>query len=501
MAAISNTVVADETEVVVTLPEMEDSNVNGNKATKEKAALSSKLDKKSVDDNIAECEPGRLLKFLLCAVAALEGSDNLLMPATMFALQDKAGIKFTDLVYLGGIQAVCTNIAAPLWGMLADRGTLSRRNILIVGSLGQGLVTVLLAFVTDLTPMVFLRGMNGVMLASLRPISNGVVADTTSDGLRGKIFGQVQAALILGMLFTSVVATPIARQDIYGIQGWRVAFVIVGSLSLVVCVLLKLFFVDPVVQADRKASKGFQAVVDEIKNLCGFFKIPTFSVMIMQGIFGTIPWAVLGYMTLYFQLAGLPDWQATILQTEQLIVGIAGNMLGGYVADALARRLGYHGRPLNAQLTVSMGLPLIAVMFWGIPAGEGDFAVYFVLLFLWALSGCWAQSGTNFPILCDLVPQEARCRILAWECCLENTIANALAPPIVAHVATELGYTFGKEAEKGEELKSAQALGASMVIINTDPGLICLAAYSLLHLTYPRDMSRSKSKPDQTVGS
>merc|ERR1711948_200526 len=104
---------------------------------------------------------------------------------------------------------------------------------------------------------------------------------------------------------------------------------------------------------------GFGAILDEIKSLCQFFKIPSFSVMIMQGIFGTIPWAVLGYMTLFFQLSGLSDWQATVLQTEQLVVGIAGNMLGGYVADALARRLGYHGRPLNAQLTVSMGIPLI----------------------------------------------------------------------------------------------------------------------------------------------
>jgi MFS family permease len=417
----------------------------------------------------------------------------------MFALQDKAGIKFTDLVYLGGIQAVCTNIAAPLWGILADRGALSRRTILILGSFGQGLVTVLLACVTDLTPMVFLRGMNGMMLAALRPISNGVVADNTSDGLRGKIFGQVQAALILGMLFTSIVATPIARQDIFGIQGWRVAFVIVGSLSLVVCILLRLFFVDPVVRQDRQARKGFQAVEDEIKSLCSFFKIPTFSVMIMQGIFGAITWVILGYMTLYFQLAGLTDWQATVLQTEKFAVGICGNILGGYVADALARQLGYHGRPLSAQISVMIGLPLIAVLFWGIPAGEGKFTEYVVVVFLWALLGCWAQSGTKFPILCDLVPQEARCRILAWECCIQNTIANALAPPIVAHVATELGYTFGEKADKGEEVSSAQALGASMVIINSVPGLISLMAYSLLHWTYPRDMRRSKSNIRELV--
>merc|ERR1719282_1738866 len=133
-------------------------------------------------------EPSSLLKFLLCAVAALEGADNLLIGATMFALIEKGGIEFTDLVYLGGLQAVCTNIAGPIWGMIADRRAVSRRNILIFASLGQGLATVGLALTTDLKPMIALRGINGVMLAALRPISNGVVADSTSDSLRGKVF-------------------------------------------------------------------------------------------------------------------------------------------------------------------------------------------------------------------------------------------------------------------------------------------------------------------------
>jgi len=36
-----------------------------------------------------------------------------------------------------------------------------------------------------------------------------------------------------------------------------------------------------------------------------------------------------------------------------------GSILGGLVADALAKRLGLHGRPLCAQITVAIGIPLI----------------------------------------------------------------------------------------------------------------------------------------------
>merc|ERR1712151_177665 len=372
----------------------------------------------------------------------------------------------------------------------------SRRAILIIGSLGQGAVTVALAFITSLTPMIFLRGMNGIMLASFRPITNGIVADTTSEKRRGKVFGQVQATLIVGMLFTSLVAIPIANKEVLGFQGWRVAFVLVGSLSLVVSALLQVFFVDPISIVEKTEAKGCGVVLEELRSVLQFFKIPTFSVMIMQGIFGTIPWSVLGYMTLFFQLSGLSDVQAMLLSTEQLVIGIFGNMLGGYVADSLAKRCGYHGRPLSAQVTVSVGLVLIGAMFWAIPAGEGDFGVYFVLLFLWALLGCWAQSGTNFPILCEIVPENLRCRVLAWECCLENTIASALTPPIVAFVAKWRGYSFGEEATDATKLDSATALGESMVSINTVPGLVCLCAYSLLHCSYPRDIKRQQAQEE-----
>jgi len=355
---------------------------------------------------------------------------------------------------------------------------------------------------TDLTPMVVLRGINGIMLSALRPISNGVVADSTSDALRGKIFGQIQSSMTLGMLFTSVLATPIARMTILTFQGWRVAFVLIGSLSLLVCLLLVLRFVDPTT-TEKKQSKGCRTLVNEIKSLLHFFTIPTFSIMIMQGIFGTIPWGVLGMQTLFFQLSGLTDFEATILATEGLIVGIFGNALGGLVADALARRFGYHGRPLNAQFTVAVGMPLITALFYWITPGEGNVYIYFVFLFLWALFGCWAQSGTNFPILCEIVPADKRCRILAWECCLENTIASAITPFVVAAVSEYFGYSYSEEDKNDPiaKIEAARALGKSMTLIVLVPGICCFCVYSILHCTYERDVKRAQTLSKQALES
>merc|ERR1719401_692081 len=109
----------------------------------------------------------------------IEGADTQLLGASMKALQEDLNLQLMDISYMTMSQLVCTNLAAPFWGILADRGVLRRRTILLVGALGQGLVTILLAFVTDMLPLVFLRALNGALLAALRPISNGIVADMT----------------------------------------------------------------------------------------------------------------------------------------------------------------------------------------------------------------------------------------------------------------------------------------------------------------------------------
>lgn len=53
----------------------------------------------------------------------------------------------------------------------------------------QGLSTVMLSFTTGFSWMLLLRVVNGAMLASLKPLCVGLVADTTSETSRGRIYG------------------------------------------------------------------------------------------------------------------------------------------------------------------------------------------------------------------------------------------------------------------------------------------------------------------------
>eukprot|EP00933_Yihiella_yeosuensis_P059215 TRINITY_DN601_c0_g1_i4.p1 TRINITY_DN601_c0_g1~~TRINITY_DN601_c0_g1_i4.p1 ORF type:complete len:526 (+),score=108.53 TRINITY_DN601_c0_g1_i4:87-1664(+) len=441
-----------------------------------------------------EREPTGLLLVCLAGVSMLEGADTTLIPTTMFALQSDIGLKLTDVAILTTVQMVLTNLAAPFWGILADRGTLKRRQILAIGALGEGCAVTLLGFVPTMWPMIFLRGMSGFFLASLRPVCNGIIADSTSENRRGKIFGRVQSSLLFGMFTLTLISGNIANITIAGIHGWRVCFALLGIVAVAMSAAITSFMVEPPFTPDPDKKHGIRAVFDELATVFRFLTIPTFCVMIMQGIFGTIPWSVMGNGLLYFKLCGLKDWEGSILTSEGTVAGVFGNLLGGLVADSLARRFGYHGRPLSAQITVAIGIPLIFMQFWGIPAGQGTFATYFFVIAAFGIFGSWAQSGTNFPILSDIVPSKDRGKVMAWECALENSIANAIGPVFVSLLAEKcFGYEFGEEEKKGKSIHSAEALGKAMTVTICIPWLITLAAYTLLHYSYPRDMKRLKA--------
>lgn len=442
-------------------------------------------------------QPGWKMLFALCLASAVEGIDSQLVPAVQFALQKGGMMVLTDVAILSSVQMVLTNLAAPFWGGIADRGCIKRKHILMIGAIGEATAATLMAFVPSFPFMIVLRGMSGFFLASLRPIVNGIVADSTSDDRRGKMFSYVQSALLVGMCVTTLVAGNLANIQVGEIPGWRALFVLGGVLSALVGLVIGIFMVEPPKQLDDSAGKGCcGAVWQEISIMAQFLTIPTFCIMVVQGIFGTIPWTVMGNNLLFFKLSGLEDWQGSLLASEGTVVGVFGNLIGGAVADCLAKRFGYHGRPLNAQITVAIGIPLIYLWFAGIPPGSdaATFGVYFAVIASFSLLGNWAQSGTNFPILSDIVPPKNRSKVMAVECALENSIATLIGPLFVANLANAFGYQFGRVKGESKDIPSATALGQAMAATICIPWCVTFLGYSFFHISYPADMRKLKAQ-------
>lgn len=201
--------------------------------------------------------PGAKLIFLLCLVTGLEGADMVLLPCVLYALERDVGLSLNDLAMMSMVQALASNFAAPAWGVLADRGTLRRKTIIVAGCVLQGLITMLLAGVDGFALMTVLRAFNGAFLASLKPIASGIIADTTAETHRGKVYSTVGMSLNFGMMLGAFVGTNLGRKTVFGLQGWRVSFLIIGGASVLVGAIAAAAMVEPPkVIAAKKEGKG-----------------------------------------------------------------------------------------------------------------------------------------------------------------------------------------------------------------------------------------------------
>lgn len=450
-----------------------------------------------ISETVAEIrEAGVVLLSSLCLVSVLEGADMALLPAVFYALQTDLGLSLSDLATMTLIQGVTTSAVAPFWGILADRGIMKRKHIIVMGCVLQGLVTMLLSVIDSMVGMTMLRALNGALLASLRPVASGIIADVTSEQRRGKVYGVVQFCTNCGLMAGGLIGTPLSTKTVLGWQGWRVAFIGIGSLSVLVGIFAACTMTEPARETSGAHVKDRGAMRQELRKLLSCFRMPTFCALIFQGWFGGIPWNAMGYATLFYQVGGLDDAKAAILSSMGQASGAFGGLLGGLIGDRLARCCPLHGRPLTAQISVLAGIPVAYLTFMmDPPAGEAAFFYYMGLVTFLGLTATWCGVGVNLPILTEIVRPEGRSTILAWESALESTFACILGNAMVGFLAEKVfGYRLDNSDHARADVESRRALGKALTLTCFTPWLICWVVYSLLHWSYPKDLKRVKNE-------
>lgn len=443
-----------------------------------------------VQDKAVET-PKKLIS-LLCLVSSLEGADMVLLPCVLFALQQDLGLSLNDLAMMSMVQALAGNFAAPMWGVFADRGTLRRKTIIVMGCILQGLITMILAGVDGFALMLVLRAFNGAMLASLKPIASGIIADVTTETNRGKVYSTMGMSLNIGMMLGSFVGTNLGRKTILGLQGWRISFLIIGGASVLVgAIAATLMDEPPKVFAEKKEGNGWAVVKQEFKEVGSYFKLPSFCVLILQGCFGVIPWNALGYKTLFFQLGGITDMQASLIDVASQIAGTFGNLLGGVIGDRLSQYSRYHGRPFTAQFSVLAGIPVAWFIFMVSPP-ESAFLYYLLLMVVLGLTATWCGVAVNLPILAEIVKDDRRATIMAWEGTLESTCSAVLGNAMVGILAQNVfGYDLNnaKSDASGKDPTKTKALGSALMLVSFVPWILCFFSYTLLHWSYKKDLA------------
>lgn len=445
---------------------------------------------------------------LIQAASVLEKCDEQILPALYSRVGASLDASPTQLGYITLARAFVQALTSPLAGFASEffpRGT-----VIGVGCCIWAFFTSAFACVSSLKLGIMLCAVNGLGLALVIPSVQSLTADLHSRESRGRAFGGLWLVISLGGMIGALYATNMGAHRPFGMEGWRFVFFSVSLVSAVTGILNHVYVKDETFEERTRCrdvddsgqsishnlSSDGRNVMSRIKivsqHIVGVMKIPTFSLIILQGIVGSVPYASLVFLTLYLQLLGMSDTSASVIVALYLIGGGLGGLLGGWIGDIVASRYPNHGRILATQFSVFIGIPFSLLVFKGLPDnGSNIFVVmlYAITIFAFAVLTAWPAPCANNPIFSEIVPPDQRNLVYSFDRCFEGAVA-AFATPLVGYMSETMFGFSGTSTVSGDpavDLPNAHALGSALVAFTTLPWIFCFVVYSSIHATYPRD--------------
>lgn len=175
--------------------------------------------------------------------AIMERADENLLPAVYKEVSEAFSAGPSDLGYLTFIRNLVQGLASPLAGVLVINH--DRPTVLAMGTFFWAVSTAAVGASQQFFQVAFWRAINGFGLAIVIPALQSFIADSYTDGVRGTGFGLLSLVGTLGGIGGGVLATIMAGQQYWGMPGWRVAFVMMATLSSLIGWLVFLFVEDP----------------------------------------------------------------------------------------------------------------------------------------------------------------------------------------------------------------------------------------------------------------
>lgn len=241
--------------------------------------------------------------------------------------------------------------------------------------------------------------------------------------------------------------------------------------------------------------------------LSQMLKISSFRILVIQGIFGVIPWAAFNFRGLFFREAGLNEAEMTAILTYSTYGSLIGNMLGGLLGDLLSRVWGVHGRVVAAEISIYAGIPIALVTFVIPPIGDA-YTYYLNVTIALALMTAWVPVACNNPVLCALAPEGNRAIVFSWTTLLGvflEGFSGGLGGTAIDTLTKIFGYNPGcadiDPPSECDNNNNQAAIGRSIVIVACVGWAIAGGLYSYLRVIYPKDIATIHEERAQEAGS
>ncbi|XP_006366518.1 tetracycline resistance protein, class B-like [Solanum tuberosum] len=443
----------------------------------------------------------RLTLVLVNIAGIMEKADETLLPNVYTEIGKDLHTDPTGLGSLTLFRSLVQCLCYPLAAYLSAHH--NRAHVIALGAFLWSAATFLVAISSTFTQMAISRGLNGIGLAIVTPAIQSLVADSTNESNRGTAFGWLALTSSFGSILGGLLSVLIAETSFMGIPGWRLSFHLVGIVSVVVGFLVRLFANDPRYlgskadkEKDQLKLKSFQEEVSELlKEAKAVIKVPSFQILIAQGVSGTFPWSALSFATMWLELIGFSHKTTALLWTLFRVADSLGSLFGGFMGDVLSKHLPNSGRIILAQISTGSAIPIAAILLLLLPNDPKTATLHGLVLFIMGSIISWCGSATNNPIFAEIVPERARTSIYALDRSFE-TIISSFAPLVVGILAQQVfGYKPIPEGSTGSQeietdRQNAASLAKALYAAIGIPMVICCSIYSFLYFTYPQDRDR-----------
>ncbi|KAK9233627.1 hypothetical protein WN943_023878 [Citrus x changshan-huyou] len=493
-----------------------------------------------------------LTMVLVNLAGIMERADESLLPGVY---KEVGAALRTDPTGLGSLtlfRSIVQSSCYPLAAYLSVHH--NRAHVIALGAFLWAAATFLVAISTTFFQVAVSRGLNGIGLAIVTPSIQSLVADSTDESNRGMAFGWLQLTGNFGSIIGGLCSVLIASTSFMGIPGWRIAFHLVGLISVIVGILVHLFAKDPRCSDGKSRAKDqkphtafWSEMKDLIKEAKMVINIPSFQIIVAQGVSGSFPWSALSFAPMWLELIGFSHGLTAFLMTLFTIAGSLGGLFGGWMGDTLAKRLPNSGRIILSQISSGSAIPIAAVLLLVLPDDPSTGFMHGLVLVIMGLCISWNAPATNnvnskcplkhnqtkqwygflfegvngamaaialfkqsitctlfehltiaySPIFAEIVPERSRTSIYALDRSFESILAS-FAPPVVGLLAQNVyGYKpVPKGASNSVELETdrenAASLAKALYTAIGIPMTICCFIYSFLYHTYPRDRERAR---------
>ncbi|MHA1271283.1 MAG: MFS transporter [Candidatus Helarchaeota archaeon] len=287
--------------------------------------------------------------------------QNLLIPKYSL-VQLEFNISETAMGLVTTITTLVSGAFMVFWGYYSDK--VARKYAMFFSSIIWSIFSFLTYFSINYIQLLLFRSLTGIGLGCVLPIGFSVISDIISPERRSMAFAFWGVALGFGAGVGYIVST-------FSIE-WRTPFLMISIPGFIFSFIF-LFLKDPERGRSEREFKDIEKLQYNYKinrkGLSIIWKNKTNRWMIIQGIFGCIPWGVTQawlpyYFSYKFSLTGI---SSSVYATIGAILGglfmagaAIGNFIFGYLGDKIHKNR-INGRVLLSTISVLGGIPLIAL--------------------------------------------------------------------------------------------------------------------------------------------